>query len=205
MSATTITVGTVVSTLVTSGSVAATSATIGNVQISGAITTSNIHTNAGTLGPFVILQQHFIDMTTGSHTGYTSSNTIVFSEDGNPGVNSAIGNSSGFGRLSDGSNDGMSWSYARLIMRGVALNTGTTGSTVILQPFAVQSNTGTLYTQSSFTVTDAGSDCGYTTWVSPWFSTNIVSDIQSLGVKALSLNGATGGNVRIGTTYLQFK
>ena len=89
-------------------------------------------------------------------------------------------------------------------MRGVSLNTGTSGATIVMQPFAVQSSTGTLYTQSSFTVTDSGSSRGYTTWISPWFNTNIVSDIQSLGVKVLSLNGVTGGNVRVGSTFLQF-
>ena len=62
-----------------------------------------------------------------------------------------------------------------------------------------------MFTQASFTVTDNGSDRGYTTWISPWFSTNIVNDIQSIGIKALSINGDSGGNIRIGTTYMQFK
>ena len=169
------------------------------------ITTSNIHTDAGTLGPFIMLQQNYIDVTCGSHTGYTSSNTIMFSENGNPGINSSIGYNTGFGRLSDGSNDGITWNNARFVIRGASLNTGTSGSTIVLQPFAIQSVTGTMYTQSSFSVTDNGSDRGYTTWISPWISTNIVSDIQSVGMKVLSINGATGGNVRIGTTYMQFK
>lgn len=227
--------GSIVSTLVSSGSIGASGITVGtlyastitsaNIGVSGSIstgtiisssvssgtvkatniTTSNIHTDAGTLGPFIIVQQNFVDVTSGSHTGYTSSNTIVFSENGNPGINSSIGFSNGFGRLSDGSNDGMSWNYARLVIRGVSLNTGTSGSTIVLQPFAVQSITGSVTTQESFTVTDNGSDRGYTTWISPWFSTNIVNDIQSVGLKALSINGATGGNIRVGTTYMQFK
>jgi hypothetical protein len=185
---------TLVSSVVSSGSVKATN-----------ITTNNIHTDAGTLGPFIIVQQFYTDVTSGSHTGYTASNTIIFSEKGNPGINNSIGYNNGFGRLSDGSNDGISWNNARLVMRGVTLNTGITNSTIVLQPFAVQSVTGTVFTQASFSVTDNGSDRGYTTWISPWFNTNIVNDIQSLGIKALSINGGTGGNVRISTSYLQFK
>ena len=93
----------------------------------------------------------------------------------------------------------------RYIIRGCSLNTGTTGNTMILQPYAINSSTGTLFTQSSFTVTDSGSNKGYRSWISPWFSTNIVSDTQSIGLKVLSMNSVTGGNVRIGPTYLQFK
>ena len=196
---------------ITAGSVYASSVSAGSVAVSGGVSagsvnaTSNIKSGAGTLGPFVILQTNYIDVTSGSYTGFTSSNSIIFSENGNPGVNSAIGNASGFGRLSDGSSDGITWNSARLVMRGVTLNTGTTGNSIVLQPFAIQSTSGNVFTQASFTVTDAGSNCGYTTWISPWFSTNIVSDIQALGVKALSINSATGGNVRVGTTYMQFK
>jgi hypothetical protein len=223
LTGTSATIGTILSTLVSSASVGVSGATVGTLYVSSitsgnmsslnatiasvvstSITTSNIHTGAGSLGPSIMLQYKFIDVTTGSYTSYTASNTIVFTEDGNPGLNGSIGYSSGFGTLSDGSSDNISWNRARLIMRGVSLNTGTSGSTVVIQPFAVQSSTGTLYTQSSFTVTDSGSLRGYTTWISPWFNTNIVSDIQSLGIKVLSLNGSTGGNVRIGSTYLQF-
>jgi len=202
----------VINTNITSGTLNVLgNTTLSNLYVSGtakyasSITTSNIHTDAGTLGPFIIVQQRYVDVTSGSNAGYTSSNTIVFSEDGNPGINSSIGYSSGFGRLSDGSNDGITWNSARLVIRGVSLNTGTSNSTVVLQPFAIQSSTGDMFTQSSFSVTDNGSDRGYTTWISPWFSTNIVNDIQSIGIKALSINGATGGNIRIGTTYMQFK
>ena len=202
----------VINTNITSGTLNVLgNTTLSNLYVSGtakyvsSITTSNIHTDAGTLGPFIIVQQHYIDVTSGSHAGYTSANTIVFSEDGNPGINSSIGYNSGFGRLSDGSNDGITWNSARLVIRGVSLNTGTSNSTIVLQPFAVQSSTGVMFTQASFSVTDNGSDRGYTTWISPWFSTNIVNDIQSIGIKALSINGATGGNIRIGTTYMQFK
>ena len=173
--------------------------------VTSSITTGNVKAGTGILGPFIVIQNRFIDVTTGTFAGYTSSNTILFSEDGNPGINSSIGYTDGFGKLSDGSNDNMAWNSARLVIRGASLNTGTAGSSIVIQPFAIQSVSGTLYTQASFTASDYGSDRGYTTWISPWFSTNIVSDIQSLGVKVLSLNGSTGGNVRIGTTYLQFK
>ena len=217
--ATTATIGTLVSTFISTASLGAAGITVGSLYITNAsstnatigsvkatnITTSNIHTDAGTLGPFIIVQQHYVDVTSGSHAGYTSANTIVFSEDGNPGINSSIGFNSGFGRLSDGSDDGITWNSARLVIRGASLNTGTSNSTIVLQPFAVQSSTGVMFTQASFTVTDNGSDRGYTTWISPWFSTNIVNDIQSIGIKALSINGDSGGNIRIGTTYMQFK
>jgi len=168
------------------------------------ITTSNIVSGAGILGPFIIIQQGYIDTTTGSYTGYTASNSILFYERGNPGVNSSIGFSNGFGQVSNASSESITWNKARFVMRGSSLNTDTVASTIVLQPYAINSETGTMYTQSSFSVSDNGSRRGYTTWISPWFNTNIVSDIQSLGIKVLSLNGVTGGNVRIGTTYLQF-
>ena len=84
-------------------------------------------------------------------------------------------------------------------MRGSGVNmaTATTGNTIVLQPYVIQSTTGTLITQSSFTVTDEGTSRGY--------RTNIVSDCQSLGIRALSFNGSNGGVVRIGSTSIQFK
>ena len=170
----------------------------------GSRITGAIKTGSGTLGPSFVLQYKYIDVIPGSYDGYTSSNTIVFCESGNPGTNFAMGNSSGFGNVSDGSDDGITWNYARLIIRGVSLNTGTTGNSIVLQPFLVN-DVGSLYTQSSFTVTDSGSNFGYTTWISPWINTATYSGMQSLGIKALTLNGVTGGNVRIGPTNLQFK
>ena len=170
----------------------------GDVRVSG-----TIKSGSGTIGPSFLLQYRYTDVTSGSYNGYTSSNTILFCEDGNPGTNFAIGNSSGFGNVSDASNDGISWNYARFVMRGVTLNTGTTGNSVVLQPFLVNGS-GTLYTQGSFTVTDSGSNYGYTTWISPWMSTTSYNGMQALGIKALSINDVTGGNVRIGQTSLQF-
>ena len=181
-----------------------------NISSGTLYATSNIKSGAGTLGPSFVLQKSYIDISSGSastYTSYTSANSILFTEDGNLGTNGAIGGLTGFGVLSDGSNDNISWNYARLIMRGsgVKMATATTGNTIVLQPYAIQSTTGTLITQSSFTVTDEGTSRGYRTWISPWFSTNLVSDCQSLGIRALSFNGSDGGVVRIGSTSIQFK
>jgi len=179
-----------------------------NISSGTLCASSNIKSGAGTLGPSFVLQKSYIDITTGStYTSYTSANSILFTEDGNLGTNGAIGGLTGFGALSDGSNDNMTWNYARLVIRGSGVNmaTATTGNTIVLQPYAIQSTTGTLITQSSFTVTDDGTSRGYRTWVSPWFSTNLVSDCQSLGIRALSFNGSDGGVVRIGSTSIQFK
>ena len=104
-----------------------------------------------------------------------------------------------------GSNDNISWNNARLVIRGVSLNTGNSNTNIVLQPIVIQCTSGNVYTQGTFTVTDNGSNRGYSTWVSPWFNTNIVSDAQAIGIKVLSINGVSTGNVRIGTSYLQFR
>ena len=178
--------------------------TAGNVSING-----NCKSGTGTLGPFVMLQTQFIDINVNDYSGYTSSNTILFTEPGNPGINGAIGNVNGFGNgtLSDGSNDSMSWNYARLVMRGSSLYTATSSSNILLTSFIVNSSSGNMYTQANFTVSDSGSNNGYSTWISPWISTTTLNTIQSIGVKAVAITtgSSTTGYVRVGPTYLQFK
>jgi hypothetical protein len=182
---------------------------VGSTMSAGNVYAGNVKSAAGTLGPFIMLQNSFVDATAGNYTAYDAVNTVLFTESGNPGTMSAIGFSNGFGQLSDGSNENMSWNYARLVIRGCSLNTGDSSATVTLLPTLINSSTGAVTTQGSFTVTDNGSNKGYTTWISPWFSTTTLSSIQSLGVKVhhLSVSGTsnTNGNVRIGPTYLQFK
>jgi hypothetical protein len=182
---------------------------VGSTMSAGNVYAGNVKSAAGTLGPFIMLQHGFVDATVGNYSAYDAVNTVLFTESGNPGTMSAIGFSNGFGQLSDGSNENMSWNYARLVIRGCSLNTGDSSATVTLLPTLINSSTGDVTTQGSFTVTDNGSNKGYTTWISPWFSTTTLSTIQSLGVKvhALSVSGTsnTSGNVRIGSTYLQFK
>jgi hypothetical protein len=172
---------------------------------------NNLQTGSGILGPTFLLQNDFIDVfDVGLVTSdsFTASNSIIFTEPGNPGLYSAIGNNSGFGTgiISNSSNDSMTWNYARLIIRGVSLNT-TTASTICIQPYILQGTTETINTQSSFLVSDSGTLYGYSTWVSPWFPTNSVNDLQSLGIKVLSMttgNLISSGSVRIGPTYLQY-
>lgn len=178
--------------------------------ISQTVSTGTIYTDAGILGPTFLLQNNYIDAVVNNQDGFTASNTILFIEPGNPGIYGAIGNNSGFGSgiLTNTSNDLMQWNYARLIIRGVALNTSTTGSTIGIQPFILQSISGTMNTQQNFNVSDSGTDYGYSTWISPWFSTNSVNALQSLGIQLVSIttgNTITTGNVRIGPSYLQFK
>jgi hypothetical protein len=174
------------------------------------ISSGNIYSGAGILGPTILLQNNYIDVTVGTfNSSFTSSNTVLFIEPGNPGNYGAIGNDNGFGTgiLTNTSNDSIQWNYARLIIRGVSLNTQTTGSSITLQPFILEGITETMNTQNNFNVVDSGSDYGYSTWISPWFSTNNVNKLQSLGIQVLYItNGNTlTGNVRIGPTYLQFK
>ena len=115
----------------------------------------------------------------------------------------------GFGTsiISNASNDTMTWNYARLMIRGVSLNTNSISSSILIQPYILESKTGIMHNQSSFIVTDSGSDYGYSTWVSPWISTNDINELQSIGIKILSIttgNTITSGSIRIGPTYLQF-
>ena len=178
--------------------------------VSQTVSTGTIYTDAGILGPTFLLQNNYIDAVVNNQDGFTASNTILFIEPGNPGIYGAIGNNSGFGSgiLTNTSNDLIQWNYARLIIRGVALNTSTTGSTIGIQPFILQSISGTMNTQQNFNVSDSGTDYGYSTWISPWFSTNSVNALQSLGIQLVSIttgNTITTGNVRIGPSYLQFK
>ena len=174
------------------------------------ISSGNIYSGAGILGPTILLQNNYVDVTVGTfNNSFTSSNTVLFIEPGNPGIYGAIGNDNGFGTgiLTNTSNDSIQWNYARLIIRGVSLNTQTIGSSITLQPFILEGITETMNTQNNFNVVDSGSDYGYSTWISPWFSTNNVNKLQSLGIQVLYItNGNTfTGNVRIGPTYLQFK
>jgi hypothetical protein len=192
-----------ISGTVSAGTFVGTTMSAGNVHASG-----NVKSAAGTLGPFIVLQTNFVDATSGNYAAYDAVNTVLFSESGNPGTMSAIGYSNGFGQLSDGSNDNITWNYARFVIRGCSLNSGNTSATIELIPTLINSSTGAVTTQGNFTVTDSGSNRGYTTWISPWFSTTTLSSIQSLGLKvnSMSVGGTpTTGNVRIGPTYLQFK
>ena len=171
---------------------------------------NNIVSGVGTLGPFFMLQTNYIDIVVNNYTGFTSSNTVVFMEPGNPGINGAIGGINGFGtnKLSDGSNDNMSWDYARLVIRGSSLYTGNSTSNIVLTSFIANSSSGSLSTQANFNVSDNGSDNGYATWISPWISTTTINTIQSIGIKAVAITSGstlTTGTVRIGPTYLQFK
>ena len=176
------------------------------------ISSGNIYSGAGILGPTFLLQNNYVDVTVGTfniNSNFTSSNTVLFIEPGNPGIYGAIGNDNGFGTgiLTNTSNDSIQWNYARLIIRGVSLNTYTTGSSITLQPFILEGISGIMNTQNNFNVVDSGSDYGYSTWISPWFSTNNVNKLQSLGIQVLYITNGNmlTGNVRIGPTYLQFK
>ena len=157
-----------------------------------------------------LLQQKYIDVTTGNNiTNFTASNSIIFTEPGNPGLYNSIGGNSGFGTgiLSNASNDSMFWNSARLFIRGVSLNTGTTGSTFSIQPYILSTpninstNSNIITLLNNFTVTDLGTLYGYSTWVSPWFSTNQINTFQSIGI----FINSTHANIRIGPTYIQYK
>ena len=204
----------ILTTNLTSNNLLTTNLTSNNIKCNSiscnSISSGTVYSGSGILGPTLLLQHHYIDTTVDNLTGFTSSNTVLFIEPGNPGIYGAIGNNLGFGTsmLTNASDDNISWNYARLIIRGVALNTSTSGSSINIQPFILQGNTGTVNTQSNFTVVDSGSDYGYSTWISPWFSTNNINQLQSLGIQLLSIttgNLITFGNVRIGPSYLQFK
>ena len=196
-----------VSSNISSSSLITTNATIGSLLVK-----NNVQSNTGILGPTFLLQNYFIDVYNvgpSISNSFTASNSIVFVEPGNPGIYGAIGNNLGFGTsiISNACNDTMTWNRARFIIRGSSLNTSTSGSSIQIQPYILQGNTETINTQSSFIVTDSGSNYGYCTWISPWFLTNSINDLQSLGIKILTITTGsliTSGSVRIGPTYLQY-
>ena len=170
------------------------------------ISTGTIYSNTGIIGPTFLLQHNYIDVTVANYTSnFTNSNSIIFTEPGNPGIYSAIGNSGGFGTSiisNTSNNDIILWNKARLIIRGVSLNTATTGSIINLQPYILSVQSQTINVLTQFSVTDSGTFAGYSTWISPWFSTNQISEFQSLGLFVLSNNNTN--NVRIGPTYIQY-
>ena len=176
------------------------------------IADGNIYSGSGIIGPSFLLQNRYIDANNVGidfNSSFTAANSIIFTEPGNPGIYGAVGGSNGFGTniISNACNDSINWNYARLIIRGVSLNTGTTGSSVFIQPYILENKTLNMNTQNNFVVADNGSDCGYCTWISPWIPTNSINDIQSLGIKVLGIttgNTINTGSVRIGPTYLQF-
>jgi hypothetical protein len=161
---------------------------------------SNIQSSVGTLGPTFSLVPEcaYADIAPG--TRMVLNHTL---EAGNPG--SATKQSLFYGSsflYQDASGENMAWNYARLLFRGCPLTTLASTSVFTIQDFVDTRSPQYSNIISSFTLSNAGSDYGYVSYATPWFSTS--TDNSRHIALALSTNSQTA-NFRVGQVLIQFK
>lgn len=161
---------------------------------------SNIQSSVGTLGPTfsLIPECAFADISPG--------NRLILNqtlEAGNPGSQTTQPLFYGTSYLyQDASGENMAWNYARLMFRGCPLTASASTSVFTVDEFV---NTRTpQYSNliNGFTLSNPGSDYGYVSYATPWFSTS-TSNARHIAL-ALSNNSANS-NFRVGQVLIQFK
>ena len=161
-------------------------------SISGSLqVNSNIKsTSTGVIGIPYLLYGGYFDLT-------DTVETIGFTEPGNPGSSGSMFHL-GFLNGSNCSGDFMSWTKARLVIRGCSLNTSNSTNTNI-NICCYNSNTGSNLVVATMTCRDFGTTNGYTTNISPYFtlSNNVA---PYLGIQLVSSNVT----YRVGPTNIIF-
>jgi hypothetical protein len=164
------------------------------------VTDSNVTSKAWVVGPTMMLNGGWMDLTTGTNT-YTLS-----LEPGNTGAAGGAMFHQGFLNGTDNSGDGLAWTTARLLIRGCRTGTNTTPSTCTADVRIYSSNAWTTAkkpdgtTNCTMSLTDFGSSHGYTTNVSPPFKL-LAAQLTDpvLGIRISSPSGVT---YRCGPVYL---
>jgi hypothetical protein len=161
---------------------------------------SNIRSAVGTLGPTFILipESAYADISVGS--SMILDNTL---EAGNP-ANSTLrslfyGNSFLY---QDTSGENMSWKFARLLFRGCPLTQLASTSVMTVQDYVSSRSPQYSNMTSSFTLSNDGSDYGYVSYATPWFS------MASSNSRHLALNLSSNSQnavFRVGQVHIQFK
>jgi hypothetical protein len=164
------------------------------------LTNSNVQSSVGTLGPIfsLISENAFADIS--SNQKLILNHTL---EAGNPATN--IKKSLFYGNsflYQDASGEDMKWNCARLLFRGCPLTTSPSLSTMTVQDFIYSRIPQYSNIISPFTLSNDGSDYGFVTYATPWFSST-TNDARHL---ALVLNeNDDNANFRIGQVLIQFK
>jgi hypothetical protein len=171
------------------------------VDVRGTIlASSNIQSSAGTLGPCfnLIPESAYADVSIGNRLALD--NTL---EAGNPGNNTSRPLFYGSSFLyQDASGENMLWNNARLLFRGCPLTTSASISTLTIQDFNESRSPQYSNLTTAFTLLNAGSNYGYVSYATPWFSINN-SNMRHV---ALYLSSNTQNAMfRIGQVHIQFK
>ena len=163
------------------------------LEVNGTATfSSNVITQStGTVGTQYILHAGFFDLV-------DTSNTFGFIEPGNPGMNGSMFHQ-GFFNGSNCSGQNITWTQARLMIRGCTINTNNTPTTVKLNISCFNSNTGSNIVISTMDCKDYGTLNGYTTNISPFFTLSNIN-MPFIGVQ-LATSNAT---YRVGPTSVFF-
>lgn len=161
---------------------------------------SNIRSAVGTLGPTfnLIPESAYADITVGN--SLILDNTL---EAGNPASTTSRPLFYGSNFLyQDSSGENMSWRYARLLFRGCPLTQLPSTSVMTVQDFISSRSPQYSNITIPFTLSNDGSDNGYVSYGTPWFS------MTSSNPRHLALNMSSNSQnalFRIGQVHIQFK
>jgi hypothetical protein len=162
--------------------------------------TSNIRTAVGTLGPCfnLIPETAYADISVGS--ALVLDNTL---EAGNPASTTTKSLFYGSSYLyQDASGENMMWKYARLLFRGCPLSSNPSTSIMTIQDFISSRTPQYSNLTTTFTLSNNGSDYGYVSYGTPWFSMT-TSNARHI---ALYLSSNSQNSIfRIGQVHIQFK
>lgn len=154
--------------------------------------------NIGTVGPSIILQTGFSDIS-------INVNYSLNTEPGNPG-NMMFDNLNNF-LFSDNSGENATWNNARLIFRGTTIS-GTTGTIARAQIITFTSSWTNINNSFDIITNDPNGSKGYKTISSPWFSRSQVGNIIGLCFTTICNSNNINDNnskFRLGQVLIQFK
>lgn len=160
--------------------------------------TSNVRTAVGTLGPCfnLIPENAYSDISVGS--SLILDNTL---EAGNPSSTKALFYGSSF-LYQDASGENMMWKYARLLFRGCSLTPNPSTTIMTVQDFISSRTPQYSNIIPTFTLSNDGSDYGYVSYSTPWFS------MTSSNARHIALNVSSNSQnavFRVGQVHIQFK
>ena len=171
------------------------------LDVSGDIAaTQNIKSSVGTLGPCfsLIPESAYADVSV--NNSLILDNTL---EAGNPAnnTNKALFYGSSF-LYQDCSGENMQWNSARILFRGCPLTTYDSTSVFTVQDFVYNRNPQYGDISPQFTLYNDGSDFGYVTYSTPWFS------MESANPRHIALSyisNSENADFRVGQVLIQFK
>ena len=166
----------------------------GSVGIGKTNPTETLHVSGNLKGSVGTICHTFLAQWTS--TDLSLNQTLVLVEPGNASGYKAWFHGGINGNLFDGSSDGISWNWIRLVIRGYGDNNAVLTGTLRTFTYFYAGNTY----NANFNIGDAYGR-GYYTWISPWFQL-ATTDVPGIGIQVTSLNTAT---VRIGPVYVQVK